>query len=121
VATAAVLYVFRTLVADDIPLNDGCLRPLHIVIPDGTMLAPTYPAAVVAGNVETSQAITGALFAALRVQAEGAGTMNNVTFGNERHQYYETLGSGSGAAVVPDDGAAVMAPSVGSSSPSPWL
>ena len=97
VATAAVLYVFRTLVADEIPLNDGCLRPLHIVIPEGTMLAPTYPAAVVAGNVETSQAITGALFAALRVQAEGAGTMNNVTFGNERHQYYETLGSGSGA------------------------
>ena len=97
VATAAVLYVFRTLVADEIPLNDGCLRPLHIVIPEGAMLAPTYPAAVVAGNVETSQAITGALFAALRVQAEGAGTMNNVTFGNERHQYYETLGSGSGA------------------------
>ncbi len=97
VAIAAVLYVFRTLVAEEIPLNDGCLRPLHIVIPEGTMLAPTYPAAVVAGNVETSQAITGALFAALRVQAEGAGTMNNVTFGNERYQYYETLGSGSGA------------------------
>jgi 5-oxoprolinase (ATP-hydrolysing) len=97
VVTAAVLYVFRTLVADDIPLNDGCLRPLRIVIPEGSMLAPTYPAAVVAGNVETSQAITGALFAALRVQAEGAGTMNNVTFGNERHQYYETVGSGSGA------------------------
>ncbi|MBX7430627.1 hydantoinase B/oxoprolinase family protein [Mycobacterium sp. Y57] len=97
VVTAAVLYVFRTLVTDEIPLNDGCLRPLHIVIPEGTMLAPTYPVAVVAGNVETSQAITGALFAALRVQAEGAGTMNNVTFGNERHQYYETLGSGSGA------------------------
>ena len=97
VAIAAVLYTFRTLVADDIPLNDGCLRPLHIVVPDGSMLAPTHPAAVVAGNVETSQAITGALFAALRVQAEGAGTMNNVTFGNERHQYYETLGSGSGA------------------------
>ncbi len=97
VATAAVLYVFRTLVAADIPLNDGCLRPLSIVIPEGSMLAPTYPAAVVAGNVETSQAITGALFGALRVQAEGAGTMNNVTFGNERHQYYETVGSGSGA------------------------
>jgi 5-oxoprolinase (ATP-hydrolysing) len=97
VATAAVLYVFRTLVADDIPLNDGCLRPLRIIIPDRTMLAPTYPAPVVAGNVETSQAITGALFAALRVQAEGAGTMNNVTFGNEQHQYYETVGSGSGA------------------------
>jgi 5-oxoprolinase (ATP-hydrolysing) len=97
VVTAAVLYVFRTLVADDIPLNDGCLRPLRIVIPEGSMLSPTYPAAVVAGNVETSQAITGALLAALRVQAEGAGTMNNVTFGNELHQYYETLGSGSGA------------------------
>ncbi|MFZ2173095.1 MAG: hydantoinase B/oxoprolinase family protein [Rhodococcus sp. (in: high G+C Gram-positive bacteria)] len=97
VATAAVLYVFRTLVADDIPLNDGCLRPLHVIIPEGSMLAPTYPAAVVAGNVETSQAVTGALFAALAVQAEGSGTMNNVTFGNERHQHYETLGSGSGA------------------------
>ena len=97
VVNAAVLYVFRTLVADEIPLNDGCLRPLHIVIPEKTMLSPTYPAAVVAGNVETSQAITGALFAALRVQAEGSGTMNNVTFGNERHQYYETIASGSGA------------------------
>jgi len=97
VATAAVLYVFRTLVAADIPLNDGCLRPLEVVIPEGSMLAPVYPAAVVAGNVETSQAIVGALFAALGVQAEGAGTMNNVTFGNDRHQYYETLSSGSGA------------------------
>lgn len=97
VVTAAVLYVFRTLVADDIPLNDGCLRPLHIVVAPGSMLAPTHPAAVVAGNVETSQAITGALLAALRVQAEGSGTMNNVTFGNEQYQYYETIGSGSGA------------------------
>ncbi|NDJ89880.1 hydantoinase B/oxoprolinase family protein [Mycolicibacter kumamotonensis] len=97
VATAAVLYVFRTLVVDDIPINDGCLRPLHITIPEATMLAPRYPAAVVAGNVETSQAITGALLAALGVQAEGSGTMNNVTFGNAGHQYYETLGSGSGA------------------------
>jgi 5-oxoprolinase (ATP-hydrolysing) len=97
VATAAVLYVFRTLVDDDIPLNDGCLRPLQIVVPPGSMLAPTYPAAVVAGNVETSQAITGALYAALGVQAEGSGTMNNVTFGNDRHQYYETVASGSGA------------------------
>ncbi|GEL17490.1 hydantoinase B/oxoprolinase family protein [Pseudonocardia asaccharolytica] len=97
VATAAVLYVFRTLVADEIPLNDGCLRPLRVVIPAGSMLAPEYPAAVVAGNVETSQAITGALYAALGVQAEGSGTMNNVTFGNEHHQYYETVGSGSGA------------------------
>jgi 5-oxoprolinase (ATP-hydrolysing) len=97
VVTAAVLYVFRTLVADDIPLNDGCLRPLRIVVPEGSMLAPVYPAAVVAGNVETSQAITGALYAALGVQAEGSGTMNNVSFGNERHQYYETVASGSGA------------------------
>lgn len=97
VVTAAVLYVFRTLVADDIPLNDGCLRPLRILVPPGSMLAPRYPAAVVAGNVETSQAITGALYAALRVQAEGSGTMNNVSFGNERHQYYETVASGSGA------------------------
>ncbi|MFF0227675.1 hydantoinase B/oxoprolinase family protein [Streptomyces sp. NPDC004629] len=97
VVNAAVLYVFRTLVADDIPLNDGCLRPLEIIVPDGSMLAPESPAAVVAGNVETSQSITGALYAALGVQAEGAGTMNNVTFGNERHQYYETVASGSGA------------------------
>ncbi|MGV9888453.1 hydantoinase B/oxoprolinase family protein [Streptomyces sp. NPDC003395] len=97
VVNAAVLYVFRTLVADDIPLNDGCLRPLRIVVPPGSMLAPEPPAAVVAGNVETSQAITGALYAALGVQAEGSGTMNNVTFGNDRHQYYETVASGSGA------------------------
>jgi 5-oxoprolinase (ATP-hydrolysing) len=97
VASAAVLYVFRTLVADDIPLNDGCLRPLRIVVPEGCFLAPSYPAAVVAGNVETSQAVTGALYAALGVQAEGSGTMNNVTFGNDRHQYYETVASGSGA------------------------
>ncbi|NUP23195.1 MAG: 5-oxoprolinase [Streptomyces sp.] len=97
VVNAAVLYVFRTLVADDIPLNDGCLRPLDIIVPPGSMLAPEPPAAVVAGNVETSQAITGALYAALGVQAEGSGTMNNVTFGNERHQYYETVAAGSGA------------------------
>ncbi|MFI6777190.1 hydantoinase B/oxoprolinase family protein [Nocardia sp. NPDC050412] len=97
VANAAVLYVFRTLVADDIPLNDGCLRPLRIIVPAGSMLAPEPPAAVVAGNVETSQAITGALYAALGVQAEGSGTMNNITFGNDRSQYYETIGSGSGA------------------------
>jgi 5-oxoprolinase (ATP-hydrolysing) len=97
VVNAAVLYVFRTLVDDDIPLNDGCLRPLHIVVPPASMLAPEPPAAVVAGNVETSQAITGALYGALGVQAEGSGTMNNVTFGNERYQYYETIASGSGA------------------------
>ncbi|MGW6272039.1 hydantoinase B/oxoprolinase family protein [Streptomyces sp. NPDC055060] len=97
VVNAAVLYVFRTLVAEDIPLNDGCLRPLRIVVPPGSLLAPEPPAAVVAGNVETSQAITGALYGALGVQAEGSGTMNNVTFGNDRHQYYETVASGSGA------------------------
>ncbi|MEV7186397.1 hydantoinase B/oxoprolinase family protein [Kitasatospora sp. NPDC093102] len=97
VVTAAVLYVFRTLVSDDIPLNDGCLRPLRIVVPPGSMLAPQYPAAVAAGNVETSQAIVGALYAALGVQAEGSGTMNNLSFGNAEHQYYETIASGSGA------------------------
>jgi 5-oxoprolinase (ATP-hydrolysing) len=97
VTMAAVLYVFRILVDDEIPLNAGCLRPLKVIIPPGSMLAPEDPAAVVAGNVETSQAVTGALLAALGVQAEGSGTMNNITFGNERHQYYETVASGSGA------------------------
>ncbi|MGP3925806.1 hydantoinase B/oxoprolinase family protein [Streptomyces sp. 8N616] len=97
VVMAAVLYVFRTLVAEDIPLNSGCLKPLEVRIPEGSMLAPAYPAATVAGNVETSQAVTGTLYAALGVQAEGSGTMNNVTFGNARVQYYETVASGSGA------------------------
>ncbi|MDX3352160.1 hydantoinase B/oxoprolinase family protein [Streptomyces sp. ME01-24h] len=97
VVMAAVLYVFRTLVADDIPLNSGCLKPLDVRVPEGSMLAPRYPAATVAGNVETSQAVTGALYAALGVQAEGSGTMNNVTFGNDRVQYYETVASGAGA------------------------
>ena len=97
VAMAAVLYVFRTLVDKDIPLNAGCLEPLEVIIPPGTMLSPVYPAAVAAGNVETSQAVTGALYAALGALAEGSGTMNNVTFGNERYQYYETVASGSGA------------------------
>ena len=97
VAMAAVLYVFRTLVDKDIPLNAGCLKPLNVIIPPGTMLSPQYPAAVAAGNVETSQAVTGALYAALNVMAEGSGTMNNVTFGNDRYQYYETVASGSGA------------------------
>ncbi|MFJ2095281.1 hydantoinase B/oxoprolinase family protein [Streptomyces sp. NPDC087901] len=97
VVMAAVLYVFRTLVADDIPLNSGCLTPLEIRVPEGSMLAPVSPAATVAGNVETSQAVTGALYAALGVQAEGSGTMNNLTFGNDRVQYYETVASGSGA------------------------
>jgi 5-oxoprolinase (ATP-hydrolysing) len=94
---AAVLYVFRTLVDDDIPLNSGCLQPLTVIIPEHTMLSPQYPAAVAAGNVETSQVVTGALYAALGVMAEGSGTMNNVTFGNDRYQYYETVASGSGA------------------------
>ncbi|MFI0713613.1 hydantoinase B/oxoprolinase family protein [Streptomyces inhibens] len=97
VVMAAVLYVFRTLVADDIPLNSGCLKPVQVRIPVGSMLAPVFPAATVAGNVETSQAVTGALYAALGVQAEGSGTMNNLTFGNDRVQYYETVASGSGA------------------------
>ncbi|HBE52729.1 MAG TPA: 5-oxoprolinase [Cyanobacteria bacterium UBA11369] len=97
VCKAAVLYVFRTLVNDDIPLNAGCLKPLEIVIPQGCMLNPSYPAAVVAGNVETSQAITDALYGALGAIAASQGTMNNFTFGNERYQYYETICGGSGA------------------------
>ncbi|MBW4636559.1 MAG: hydantoinase B/oxoprolinase family protein [Iphinoe sp. HA4291-MV1] len=97
VCKAAVLYVFRTLVDDDIPLNAGCLKPLEIIIPEGCMLNPHYPAAVVAGNVETSQAITDALYGALGVLAASQGTMNNFTFGNESYQYYETICGGSGA------------------------
>ncbi len=97
VCTAAVLYVFRTLVDADIPLNAGCLKPLRIVIPPGSLLDPAYPAAVAAGNVETSQAITNALFGALGVVAASQGTMNNVTFGDERYQYYETVCGGAGA------------------------
>jgi 5-oxoprolinase (ATP-hydrolysing) len=97
VCMAAVLYVFRTLVDDDIPLNAGCLKPLEVVIPDGCMLRPRYPAAVVAGNVETSQCITDALYGALGVLAASQGTMNNFTFGNQRYQYYETVAGGSGA------------------------
>ena len=97
VGKAAVLYVFRTLVDDDIPLNAGCLKPLEIVLPAGSMLNPSYPAAVVAGNVETSQAVTDALYGALGAIAASQGTMNNFTFGNDRHQYYETICGGSGA------------------------
>jgi 5-oxoprolinase (ATP-hydrolysing) len=97
VAMAAVLYVLRTLVDDEIPLNSGCLEPVTVIIPPGCLLAPAYPAAVAAGNVEISQAVTGALYAALGVMAEGSGTMNNVTFGSATHQYYETVASGSGA------------------------
>lgn len=97
IARAAVLYVFRTLVDDDIPMNEGCLKPIEIIIPPRSMLAPEYPSAVVAGNVETSQAITDSLYGALGVMAAAQGTMNNFTFGNERHQYYETICGGSGA------------------------
>jgi 5-oxoprolinase (ATP-hydrolysing) len=97
VAKATVLYVFRTLVAESIPLNAGCLKPLEIVIPEGCLLNPTYPAAVVAGNVETSQAIANALYGALGIMAASQGTMNNLTFGTDRYQYYETLCGGSGA------------------------
>jgi 5-oxoprolinase (ATP-hydrolysing) len=97
VCMAAVLYVFRTLVDDDIPLNAGCLKPLEVIIPDGSLLRPRFPAAVVAGNVETSQCITDALYGALGVMASAQGTMNNFTFGNERYQYYETIAGGSGA------------------------
>ncbi|XZF60613.1 MAG: hydantoinase B/oxoprolinase family protein [Gloeotrichia echinulata DVL01] len=97
VCKAAVLYVFRTLVNDDIPLNAGCLKPLEIIIPEGCMLNPRYPAAVVAGNVETSQAITDTLYGALGVLAASGGSMNNFTFGNQRYQYYETICGGSGA------------------------
>ncbi|MFO1100945.1 MAG: hydantoinase B/oxoprolinase family protein [Xanthobacteraceae bacterium] len=97
VARAAVLYVFRVMVDDDIPMNGGCLRPIRIVIPAGSMLSPEYPAAVVAGNVETSQAVTDALFGALGALAAAQGTMNNLNFGNTRYQYYETICSGSPA------------------------
>jgi 5-oxoprolinase (ATP-hydrolysing) len=97
VTSAVVLYAFRCLVAADIPLNEGCMRPLSIVIPEGSMLSPLYPAAVVAGNVEVSQAVADTLFAAMGVLAASQGTMNNVTFGNERHQHYETLCGGAGA------------------------
>jgi 5-oxoprolinase (ATP-hydrolysing) len=97
IARAAVLYVFRTLVDDEIPMNEGCLKPIEIIIPERSMLAPEYPAAVVAGNVETSQAVTDSLFGALGVMAAAQGTMNNFTFGNARYQYYETICGGSGA------------------------
>ena len=97
VTNAAVLYVFRCLIETDIPLNAGCMRPLTIIAPEGSMLNPRYPAAVVAGNVETSQAITDTLFGALGILAASQGTMNNFTFGNEQLQYYETICGGAGA------------------------
>jgi 5-oxoprolinase (ATP-hydrolysing) len=102
VCMAAVLYVFRTLVDDDIPLNAGCLKPLEVIIPPGSMLNPQPPASVVAGNVETSTCITNALYGALGVMASGQCTMNNFTFGNARHQYYETVSGGSGAGATLD-------------------
>ncbi|ALK97260.1 5-oxoprolinase [Massilia sp. WF1] len=97
VCMAAVLYVFRTLVDDEIPLNAGCLKPLKVIIPPGSMLNPRYPASVVSGNVETSTCITNALYGALGIMAAAQGTMNNFTFGNARYQYYETISGGSGA------------------------
>ncbi|HUP30959.1 MAG TPA: hydantoinase B/oxoprolinase family protein, partial [Usitatibacter sp.] len=97
VVYAAVLYVFRTLVDDDIPLNAGCLKPLEVIIPPGSMLNPHPPAATVAGNVETSQCLTDALYGALGLMGASYGTMNNFTFGNERYQYYETVSGGTGA------------------------
>ncbi|MBC7164584.1 MAG: hydantoinase B/oxoprolinase family protein [Roseovarius sp.] len=102
VTRAAVLYVFRVMVEASIPMNAGCLRPVRIIVPKGSMLAPEYPAAVVAGNVETSQHVTNALFGALGAIANSQGTMNNLTFGNDRHQYYETICSGSPAGRMND-------------------
>ncbi|MDX2212013.1 MAG: hydantoinase B/oxoprolinase family protein [Oculatellaceae cyanobacterium bins.114] len=108
ICKAVVLYVFRTLVEDDIPLNAGCLKPLEIIIPEGCLLNPRYPAAVVAGNVETSQAIANALYGALGIMAAAQGTMNNFTFGNEKYQYYETICGGSGAGAAFDGTDAVQ-------------
>jgi len=108
IVRAASLYVLRTLIDDAIPMNDGCLRPITLVVPEGSMLNPCYPAAVVAGNVETSQVVTDALFAATGRLAPSQGTMNNFTFGNERYQYYETIAGGSGAGPDHDGTSAVQ-------------
>jgi len=109
ICRAATLYVFRTMVDDAIPMNDGCLRPITLKVPEGSILNPRYPAAVVAGNVETSQAITDCLFAACRALAPSQGTMNNFTFGDEgRHQYYETIAGGAGAGPGFDGASAVQ-------------
>jgi 5-oxoprolinase (ATP-hydrolysing) len=107
ISHAAVLYTFRCLVTADIPLNEGCLRPLDIRIPKGSLLSPVYPAAVAAGNVETSQCIANALFQALGVLAAGQGTMNNLSFGDDRYQYYETIGGGAGASAQFDGASGV--------------
>ena len=98
-----MLYLFRTLVDDDIPLNAGCLKPLQVIIPAGSMLNPRPPASVVAGNVETSTCVTNALYGALGVMAASQCTMNNFTFGNAQHQYYETISGGSGAGAMVDE------------------
>jgi 5-oxoprolinase (ATP-hydrolysing) len=108
VCKAAVLYVFRTLIDSDIPMNEGVLKPLKLIIPEGSMLNPRYPAAVVAGNVEVSQYVTDALYGALGVMSASQGTMNNFTFGNAEHQYYETIAGGSGAGPGFDGTAAVQ-------------
>ena len=108
IARAAVLYALRCLVDDDVPLNDGCLRPVELVVPDGSMLSPEPPAAVVAGNVETSQVVTDCVLAACGALAPSQGTMNNFIFGNERHQYYETICGGSGAGPDHDGTSAVQ-------------
>ena len=108
ITRAAALYVLRTLIDDPIPMNDGCLRPVELVVPDGSMLNPVPPAAVVAGNVETSQVVTDCLFAACKGLAPSQGTMNNFTFGNQRHQYYETIAGGSGAGPDHDGTSAVQ-------------
>jgi len=108
IVRAASLYVVRTLIDDTIPMNDGCLRPIELIVPEGSMLNPRFPAAVVAGNVETSQVVTDALFGATGRLAPSQGTMNNFTFGNERHQYYETIAGGSGAGPDHDGTSAVQ-------------
>ncbi|MDQ3483409.1 MAG: hydantoinase B/oxoprolinase family protein, partial [Pseudomonadota bacterium] len=108
IVRAASLYVLRTLIDDSIPMNDGCLRPVELIVPEGSMLSPRHPAAVVAGNVETSQVVTDALFAATGRLAPSQGTMNNFTFGNDRHQYYETIAGGSGAGPDHDGTSAVQ-------------
>ena len=107
VTRAAVLYVFRVMVDDDIPMNAGCLRPIRVILPEGSMLSPRYPAAVVAGNVEVSQAVTDTLFAALGALGSAQGTMNNLTFGDDTYQYYETICSGAPAGPGFDGAAAV--------------
>ena len=115
VCMAAVLYVFRTLVDDDIPLNAGCLKPIHVIIPEGCMLNPLPPASVVAGNVETSSCITNALYGALGVMAGSQPTMNNFTFGNDTYQYYETISGGSGAGPLFDSNGVVCGGFAGTS------